>query len=83
LGRLEDIVARHQNKRPTARVLIWGAFAILLVGSVIALMFTDLAKPGVDPVTRPAVVAPTPPPPAASRVDGVLLRKAPAPAKHP
>jgi hypothetical protein len=67
VGRLENIVTRNKRGQwSSSRVLVWGAFAVLVVISIIALQCTNLATPTVHRVR-------------ADHVDGVLLRAPPPP----
>jgi hypothetical protein len=66
-GRLENIVARHeQRKKLTARrVVIVGVFVLVLV-TILLMTFTNLGMPKPLP--------PHAPPPKPDHVDGIYLR---------
>ena len=66
VGRLENIIARHQERKKltSRRVVIIGVF-VLVVVTIILLQFTNLGMPKPLP--------PQPPPPKADRVDGIYL----------
>ncbi|HET9993740.1 MAG TPA: hypothetical protein VFQ65_34620 [Kofleriaceae bacterium] len=66
MGRLENIIARHQEskKLTSRRVVIYSVF-VLVVVTVILMQCTNLGMPKPLP--------PQPPPPKADRVDGIYL----------
>jgi len=63
VGRLENIIARHEERKKltSRRVVIVGVFVLFIV-SVILMQFTTLGMPKAPP-----------PPPKPDRVDGIYL----------
>jgi hypothetical protein len=66
VGRLENIIARHEERKKltSRRVVLYGVFALVIV-TIILMQCTNLGMPKPLP--------PRPPPEKADRVDGIYL----------
>jgi hypothetical protein len=66
VGRLENIIARHHERKKltSRRVVLYGVFALVVV-TIILMQCTNLGMPKPLP--------PQPPPAKADRVDGIYL----------
>ncbi|MEO6771935.1 MAG: hypothetical protein ABI467_02810 [Kofleriaceae bacterium] len=73
MGRLEDVIARHAERKKLTgrRVVLIGVF-VLVVVTILLMQFTNLGLPKPFPSH--------PPPPKADRVDGIYLG---VPRSHP
>jgi len=85
MGRLENIIARNRRgQRPNERLVVSTVLGLIVLLIIALAVFTDLGMPPGAPPAQPPpapAAAPAAAPPARDhkRVDGVLLRKAPAP----
>jgi len=66
VGRLENIIARHEERRKlTSRQVVIVSVFVLFIVTIILMSFTNLGMPKAPPAQ--------PPPPKADRVDGIYL----------